>query len=351
MTKLKLLFIILDIEFPLSSGGSLPELDLSGRVGMRLSYYIHAIAIALALAAPLASRADPMILRIGTGGVGGTYHPIGTLISQGLSDGSMPGLLVVAQSSNGSVSNVEALHGGLIELALAQSNVVDRAYRGTLDETRPAIPELRAIANIYVEALHLVTRSGLDIGSPSDLRGLTVSLDEAGSGTLGDARLVLNAFGLTETDILPAYIKPDLAISKLSEHRLDAFFIVAGTPVATIADASSLIRLVPIEGPAVDRLLARNPAYQRVKMPAGTYDGHPEVATIGVGAQLVARADLDEDMAYHITAMLWSDDMRALLDAGHPKGKEIRLERALEGIAIPLHPGAVRFYRDAGLLP
>lgn len=318
---------------------------------MRLSHCLHIIAVALTLAVPLAGRADPMVLRIGTGGIGGTYHPIGSLVAQGLSDAGTPGLLVVAQTSNGSVSNVEALHGGLIELALAQSNVVDRAYRGALDETRPAVPELRAVANIYVEALHLVTRSQLDIGSPRDLRGHAVSLDEAGSGTLGDARLVLKAFGLSEEDVKPEYVKPDLALSKLSEHRLDAFFIVAGTPVKTIADASALIRLVPIEGPAIDGLLAEAPAYQRVTIPAGTYEGHPKVATIGVGAQLVTRVDLDEDLVYHITAMLWSDGMRALLDAGHPKGKEIRLERALEGIAIPLHPGAARFYREAGMLP
>jgi uncharacterized protein len=306
------------------------------------------LAAFLAVAAP--ARADEQrIVRIGTGGIGGTYYPIGTIIAALLSEGAIPGLLAVAQTSNGSVSNVEALHDGLLELALAQSNVTGRAYRGEI-EGQGQIRELRAIANIYVEVLHLVARAGTKVETPADLRGLRVSLDERGSGTLGDARLVLDAFGLAETDVNPEYIKPDLAMSQLVEGRLDAFFIVAGPPVATLAAAADSIDLVPIDGEPVTRLLAAQPAYQPVVVPAGIYAGKPELRSIGVGAQLVTRADMDDDLIYGVTRALWSEPMQKRLMGGHPKGREISIERALDGLAIPLHPGAARYYREAGLL-
>lgn len=303
---------------------------------------------AMLLAVP-ASADEPGILRIGTGGVGGAYYPIGTLLAAGVSDEVVPGLIAVAQTSNGSVSNVEALSGGFIELALAQANVVDLAHRGALPD-RAAMPELRTIANVYVEGMHLVTARDSDIRSPADLRGLRVSLDEPGSGSLGDARAVLRAFGLDEADIRPEYIKQDLSLLRLMEGRLDAFFVMVGSPAPAIAQAGSAIRLVPIEGPPADRLIAHSPIYQRIVIGEGTYPGQPAVATIGIGAQLVTRADLDEDTVYEVTRRIWSDRTRALLDAGHPKGREIRLERALQGLTVPLHPGAERFYREAGLL-
>jgi TRAP transporter TAXI family solute receptor len=299
------------------------------------------------LAAP-SSAEETRILRIGTGGVDGAYYPIGMLLATGLSDETVPGLIAVAQTSNGSVSNVEALSGGFIELAFAQSNVVDLAYRGGLPG-RPAMPDLRTIANVYVEGVHLVTTRGSDILSPADLRGRRVSLDEPGSGSLGDARAVLQAFGLDEADIRPEYVKQDLSL-RLMEGRLDAFFVTVGSPAPAIAQAGPALRLVPIEGPPIDRLIERNPGYQHVVIEAGTYPGQPAVATIGVGAQLVTRADLDEDLIHEVTRRIWSDRTRALLDSGHPKGREIRLDRALTGLTVPLHPGAERFYREAGLL-
>jgi TRAP transporter TAXI family solute receptor len=155
---------------------------------------------------------------------------------------------------------------------------------------------------------------------------------------------------LSETDIRPEYVKPDLAMTQLVEDGLDAFFIVAGPPVATLAAATDRINLVPIDGAPVTRLLASQPAYQPVVIPAGTYAGKPELHSIGVGAQLITRANLDEDLIYLITRALWSRQMQERLMQGHPKGREISMERALDGLAIPLHPGAARFYREIGLL-
>jgi len=327
-----------------------------------------ALILAGAAATPCAGgapAAEPVVLRIGTGGVGGTYYPIGSLIAAGLSGGSgpadcgnaspcgIPGAIAVAQASNGSVANVEALRAGTIEIGFAQSNVIDWAYnaKARFQGQEPA-RDLRVLATLYSESLHLVVRRGAGMSSVAALRGKRVSLDEPGSGTLDDAREVLHAFDLAEGDLVTEYVKPDLGIARMAEGRLDAFFIVAGAPIATLLEAAprTPFTLVPIDGPPADQLLHRLPFYSRTVIPAGTYPGTPGTPTIAVGAQLVVRADLDERLGYEITRALWSERTRKLLDGGHPKGHEIRRENALHGISLPLHPGAERFYREAGML-
>lgn len=330
---------------------------------------ISAVAsLAAVVSAGLPSSAvavDPTVLRVGTGGAGGTYYPVGSIIAQGLSDSGelqpctgasacgIPGVLAVAQVSNGSVSNIEGLRSGSIELGLAQSNILDWAFNGTARfKDRGPAKELRAIANLYAETVHIVVRANAGILSVGDLRGRHVSLDEAGSGTLEDAREILRSFGLAEADLAPEYVKPDLAAQRMVEGRLDGFFIVAGAPVAAVTNAAPhlAIALLPVDGPAADRLLRRLPFYSRATIPAGIYPGLPKTETIAVGAQLVVRADFDERLAHAVTRALWSERMRGLLDAGHPKAREVRSENALQGISIPLHPGAERFYREAGML-
>nr|WP_246500837.1 TAXI family TRAP transporter solute-binding subunit [Azospirillum rugosum] len=322
---------------------------------------------ATAASAHAPSPAEPQVLRFATGGVGGTYHPIGALIAEALTvlSGSAPGggggpsrsrlpdLLIVSQTSNGSVANVEAMQRGQVEMALAQSNIAEWAFRGTgrFQGAAPAT-SLRAVATLYRESLHLVARPAAGIRSVADLRGQRVSLDEPGSGTLGDVRELLAAHGLSERDLKPEFVKPDFALARMRNGMLDAFFIVAGAPMGILQEAASrqAVALVPIDGPEVDGLLGRLPFYSRMVIPAGTYPGVPDTPTIAVGAQLLVRADLDDSLVYRLTRTLWSERTLGILAKGHPKGAQIRPERALDGVSIPLHPGAERFYREQGLI-
>lgn len=316
-----------------------------------------AAILAITVAALPVRAADPVFFRIGTGGVGGTYYPIATLIAEGIAEETLESerpIIAAAQVSNGSIANIEGLASGLIEGGFAQANVVAWAYEGTeIFEGQPPRTDLRAIANLYPETLHLVTDISSGIEEVGDLEGRRVSLDEQGSGTLIDARMVLAAHDLSEADIVPEYMKPDLGLARIEEGRLDAFFIVAGAPVGTLepfAEAGRL-SLVPIAGKPIDRLLDEYSFYFPVIIPEGTYEGVGAVETIGVGAQFVTTADADEETIYRLTRALWSDTVRAKLDDGHPRGRQIRLTNALTGIAIPLHPGSERFYREVGLLP
>jgi uncharacterized protein len=323
------------------------------------------VALCGAATTGLAPAQEMQFFRIGTGGVAGTYYPIAGLIADIISNppgarpcekgGScgVPGLVAIAQSSNGAVANVDAIASGALESGFAQSDVVYWAYTGTgIYAGQGKIENLRAIANLYPESVHVVARAGSGIESVRDLKGKRVSLDEPGSGTLVDARIILDAFGLSESDLAPTYVKPNQASALMDEGELDAFVLVAGYPTSSVSElcASAGCKLVPIEGPEVDALLEQYPFFAKDTIPAHTYPGVGETETLSVGAQWLVGAEVDEDLVYGITKALWHENARKLLDDGHSKGRAITLETALDGIAVPLHPGAERYYREVGLI-
>ncbi len=331
---------------------------------MAMRTVLAALAICLLLAPTLGAQ-DLRFFRIGTGGVAGTYYPIGGLIAGIISNppgsrpcekgGScgVPGLIATAQSSNGSVANVEAIASGALDSGFAQSDVAHWAYSGTgMYEGKATIENLRAIASLYPESLHLVARKGAGIESVRDLAGKRVSLDEEGSGTLVDARIILEAFGVDEAEVEVHHIKPHIAISMMMDDKLDAFILIAGYPTSSVSELASTVgvELVPIEGPEVDSLLESQEFFARDVIPEGVYDGIGGTPTLSVGALWLTAAEADEELVYGMTKALWHGSARALLDEGHAKGRAITRETALDGIAVPLHPGAERYYREAGLL-
>ncbi len=303
--------------------------------------------------------------RIGTGGIFGTYYPVGAMVAQAI--GSPPGslacdqggscgvpdLIAVPQSSNGSSANIAGIARGSLESGFAQSDIVYWAYSGTgIFEGQEPVTELRVIASLYHESIQIVARKGANISSVRDLGGMRVSLDEPGSGTLVDARIVLSMHGLTVGDLKAEYIKPGPSIRKIELNELDAFFIVAGYPtvaVARLATGAGAL-LVPIAKFRADAMVNRWGFFAHDIVPAGTYAGIPETPTVSVGAQWVVGAGVDDELVYEITKALWNKASRHILDNGHPIGKTIVAERALDGVGIPLHAGAERFYRQVGLV-
>lgn len=332
---------------------------------MALRTVLAALLLALLGSSQSLLAQEMKFFRIGTGGVAGTYYPIGGLIADIISNppgarpcdkgGScgVPGLVAIAQSANGSVANVNGIKSGALESGFAQSDVAYWAHTGTgIYDGQGEVENLRAIASLYPESIHLVARKDSDIKSVRDLEGKRVSLDEPGSGTLVDSRIILEAFGLTEDDIEAEYIKPSPAVAKMRDGQLDAFFIVSGYPTGSVVELASAIDadLVPIDGPEVDALIEQYQFFTRDVIPAGTYEGIGETNTLSVGAQWVVGAEVDEELIYGITSALWHDNARKLLDNGHAKGRAITPETALDGIGIPLHPGAERYYREMDLL-
>lgn len=336
---------------------------------MKLTLTVKRLAAlsAVALLATAALAQTPAFFRIGTGGTSGTYYPIGGLIANAISNppgsracdkgGScgVPNLIATALAANGSVANMNAIGGGQIESGFSQSDVAYWAYTGTgIYEGKPKVADLRLIANLYPESIHLVARKGSGIKTVADLKGKRVSLDEPGSGTLIDARIILGAWGLSEKDIKAEYLKPQNAGDKMRDGSMDALFSVSGYPqgaIVEIASAGSGIDLIPISGPEVDKILAQYKFFAKDTVPAGTYKGvETATPTLSVGAQWLTSAKQPDELIYQVTKAMWNDSTRKQLDAGHAKGKAITKATALEGAGVPLHPGAERFYKEAGLL-
>lgn len=309
---------------------------------------------------------EMVFFRIGTGGTAGTYYPIGGMIANSISnppgsracaDGGScgaPGLVATAVASNGSVGNINGIKSGSLESGFTQSDVAYWAQTGTgLWEGQPAVEDLRLIANLYPESIHLVARADAGIKSVEDLKGKRVSLDEPGSGTLVDAKIILEGYGLTEEDVKAEYLKPDQAADRMRDGAMDAFFFVGGYPAGAIAELASQhdITLIPIEGEAADKLRTKYNFFATDVFPAGTYKGiDSDVSTISVGAQLVTSAKQTDELIYNITKALYNDNTQKFFASGHKKGAQITLENATKGAGIPFHAGAERFYKEAGVL-
>ncbi|AXV17649.1 immunogenic protein (plasmid) [Neorhizobium sp. SOG26] len=322
----------------------------------RRIFAVAAVVGAVAIGAGIAGAQAPSFFRIGTGGTAGTYYPIGGLIANAISgagDKGVPGLVSTAVASNGSVANINAIQSGSMESGFTQSDVAYWAHSGTgLYEGKGKVEDLRLIATLYPETIHLVARKDAGINSVADLKGKRVSIDEPGSGTIVDARIVLGAYGLTENDIKAEHLKPGPAGDRLRDGGLDAYFFVGGYPTGAISElaTSSGISLVPINGPEVEKLLEEYTFFSKDTVPADTYKDVGETNTISVAAQWVTSAKQSDEVIYNITKTLWNDATRAALDAGHAKGKLITLQNATTSLGIPLHPGAEKFYREAGVL-
>lgn len=310
------------------------------------------------------SESDLTFMRIGTGPTGGGYFPMGGLIGNAISNppgsrpcdrgGScgVPGLIAAAVSTNGAVENIEAIRRGDMELALAQADVAYWAYHGTGPyKAKGAVENLRAIAMLYQESFHLVARNDANITTIADLKGKRVSLGEEGSGTLIDALLILEAFGIDAKTIKVSHLKPGAAADALLAGQIDAFFFVAGAPVTTISalTADDKAHLVPIDGEAAAKLTNAYPFLVAGEIAADVYPNQPAVPTINVGAVLVCDAALPESLVYGITQALWHPNNQNLFRKGHPGGEQMSLQTATQGMGIALHAGAANYYFDAGV--
>lgn len=341
------------------------KVSAADRPWKRLVFAALLLPPLLALAAATVAAQDIRFFRIGTGSTAGTYFPVGGLIASAISSppgsrdcdrgGScgVPGLVAVAQSTRGSVDNVRQIEDGALESGFSQSDVAYWAFNGEeLFADGGPLKSLRAIANLYPETLHLVVRADAGVKSVADIRGKKISLDRPGSGTRVDALLVLKAFGISEEDLEVFSLGSGAAAEALSEAEIDGFFFVAGTPAVAVLELAegALVDLVPISGPEVDALLADRPFFARQTVPVGTYPGIPAIETLSVGAQWLVSDKVSEEEVYEITRALWHENTHILLEKGHPKGSQVVIDKALDGIGIPLHPGAERYYREAGLL-
>jgi len=306
---------------------------------------------------------EGQFFEIATGSVTGTYYPLGNAIASVISypAGSVrcidatrcgpPGLLGVVQAAPGSVANIKAVHEGATDSAFAQANVVNQAALAQAPFETP-YDDVRAISGLYGEAIHLVVARGSDVQGLADLRGRRVSIDREGSGTFGVAQHILATEGITSRNTEFVETSADQSAELLISGELDAFFFVAGPPVRAVGALANLhlMELIPITGAAIDTLVDEEPYLTITEIAENTYLDTPAVITVGVTALWIVHRDADEELIYRITRALWNEENRDLLMEGPAQAALMRLDLADRGVPIPFHPGAERFYREAGLL-
>lgn len=327
------------------------------------------ILLSVSILASSQSRADDLrFFKIASGSPGGTYFPIASLIakvisnppgSKGCNEGGncgVPGLTATAQSSKGSVANVDALLKQTYPTAIAQSDVAYWAYTATGPfRTRKPNKQLCVISSLYPEDVHLVASRSANISSVSALAGKRVALGERESGALLGAQLLVRAYGLQEgKDFAATLVNYSSAQDLIKQSKLDAFVAVIGYPSEAIEFMIQRqdMHLVPIIGEGRDRLIKGSPFYSASVIPQNAYTGQSnDIQTVAVNALWVARTNINPEFVYQLTRTFWSNKQtRSILDGGHPKGSEITLKTAFNGVPIPLCSGAQKYYQEIGML-
>jgi len=325
---------------------------------------IVSVFVVLSGLAPVAAQ-DMKVIRIGAGPTGATDFPFGGLVANAISNppgsrecdrgGScgVPGLIAVAQTTGGAMDNLRAVARGDIEMALSQADLTAWAYYATgAFAEQEALSTLRVIARLYPENVHLIARADAGIKTVTDLKGKRVSMGAEGAGTSVTAQLILSAFGVKWDTVTMSYLDQAAVTEALVGGSIDAFFMVSGAPVLALEDLANrtAITVVPISGPAANKLDQVFPFYSKGVIPAGSYGNTEDVETLDVGSVLIARDTMSDDLAFGIARAIWHDRNAALFQAGHPRGKFMDAKAAARDLGVPVHPGAARFYVENGLM-
>lgn len=296
------------------------------------------------------AHAQRKYVSIASGWVVGVYFPLAGAISR-IAHEKLPDIKITVESSGASVANAKLIGAGDADLAILQNDIAYYAFHGIKPIFDKAIPNIRGMAVLYPEHCQIHARKDAKIASVRDLKGKRVAVGPLGSGTEQNAIQILEAYGLKFEDLgkverLTAAESADY----LKDGRIDAAFYTTGVGASAIVDTALTVdsMIVPIDGPQADALVKKYPFYSKDKVPAGIYKGvDKDVPTVAVLAILAAKAELAEDTVYRITKAMFEN--LKTLETAHAKGKEVKLEKALVGMPIPLHPGAEKFYKEKGM--
>lgn len=317
---------------------------------MQMTKRLSLFAAAAALVASSSALAAPTFINVLTGGTSGVYYPIGVALSQLYSNG-IDGSKTSVQATKASVENLNLLQTGRGELAFALGDSVADAWNGVQDAGFKApLKKLRAIAGTYPNYIQIVASKESGITTLEDLKNKRISVGAPKSGTELNARAIFKAAGLSYEDMGKVEFLPYAESVELIKNRqLDATLQSSGLGMAAIRDLAATLPITFVAIPADITAKIDNAAYQGAVIPAGTYDGQDsDVATVAITNILVSHDGVTDEVAYQMTKLMF-DNLDRLGNA-HSAAKDIKLQGAAKGLPIPLHPGAERFYKEAGAL-
>lgn len=323
---------------------------------MRKSFFNISVALlSTSLVGGTAIAQEQQFVSIGTGGVTGVYYPTGGAICRLVNRNRKEhGIRCGVESTGGSVFNINAVRGGELEFGVAQSDWQFHAYNGTSRfEEQGAFEGLRAVFSVHPEPFTVVARADAGISTFEDLKGKRVNVGNPGSGQRGTMEVLMDAMGWTMGDFaLSSELQAAEQSQALCDNNIDAMVYTVGHPSGSIQEATTSCDsvLVTVENEATAKLIADNSYYRSAVIPGGMYRGNDEdVNTFGVGATFVSSTDVPDDVVYEIVKAVFEniDQFRSL----HPAFANLDPEQmASAGLSAPLHPGAERYYKEAGLI-
>ncbi len=316
------------------------------------------IAAAAALGAGLtlgfagAAQAQQKFISIGTGGVTGVYYPTGGAICRLVNRGRKEhGIRCSAESTGGSIYNINTVRAGELEFGVAQSDWQYHAYNGTSKfKDQGAYKDLRAVFSVHPEPVTVIASEASGIKNLTDAKGKRLNIGNPGSGTRGTWEVLEKALGWERSDLkLAAEMKSAETGQAVCDGKIDAYFWLVGHPSALTQEslATCPSRLVHVTGPAIDKLVADNSYYRTATIPAGMYNNDEDIKTFGVGATFVSSTDVSNDVVYVVVKAVFEnfDSFKKL----HPAFGNLKPEEMIkDSLSAPLHDGAVKYYKEKG---
>lgn len=309
---------------------------------LRSLYTTAAAASVLAVALPASAQQ----LSIATGGTGGVYYPIGGGFAEMINN-HIEGAQATAEVTGASVENMGLIMRGDADLALVLADTAYQAFNGSGDFEGRQIENTRALASVYPNAVQLVTLAESDIESIADLEGKRVSVGAPGSGTELNARALLEANGISYEDFTPQRLNFNETADAIRDGDIDAGFWSVGPPTSSILNLAATrdIRLIALSDEEIANAQEEEAVFAKYELEAGMYDGMDEaVQTIGIPNVLVVNADMDEELAYQLTQLLFENTDELI--AVHPAANDTTVEFTMESTPVPLHPGALRYFEE-----
>ena len=287
---------------------------------------------------------------LATGGTSGTYYPFGGAIAN-IWNTKIENMNVTAQATGASAENLRLINKGEAEYAIVQNDVMDYAYNGSDMFEGEKLANIATIGTLYPEVVQIAASKDSGIKSIADLRGKRVSIGDAGSGVEFNAKQILEGYGITFDDIKKNNLSFKESAEGIQNGTLDACFVTAGVPnsaLQELAFTSGLI-LIPVDDDAAEKICSKYGYYTKTTIPGGTYKGTDnDTQALAIKATLAVNSSLDENIVYEMTKALF-ENLNTLGDA-HAKGKEVSAAAAVTGVSVPFHPGAIKYYKEIGLM-
>ncbi len=306
------------------------------------------VITAVLLASLLAGCVTKKNIRFGTADEGGIYYTFGTLLSEAMNEKNKKYTLQVKETA-GSASNVRLLSEGYIQVGVAQSDVVNEMYYGEelTGNKENKYQGYSAVASLWTEDVQIAVLKNSDIENLNDLEDKTVSIGQEESGTERNARQVLSAVGLQDGNINMENYDYSDAMSHLLDGSIDAMFVTAGAPVQIYADNASSIRLLSLSDDEIERICKTFDGYVKTAVPSGVYGAREDVNTIGVKAVLLASDEAPDNAVYEMCQVLFAD--MSTIEDKLGVDENITAETAADGVTIPFHAGAEKWYKKNGI--